>query len=78
MTFETIDLDNTRSSQSLKIPKKLRINDKRVYLKKVGNALYIIPCNDPWASMIEGIYSFTIDFMDDREQPLHQIRESFD
>lgn len=78
MAFEAIDLNNTKSYQSLKIPKRLRIDDRKVYLKKVGNALYIIPFTDPWASMIEGINSFTTDFMDDREQPLQQIRESFD
>jgi antitoxin VapB len=78
MSFETIVLNNTSSSQSLKIPEELRINDRKVYLKKVGNALYIIPFNDPWASMFEGINSFTADFMEDREQPLNQIRESID
>ena len=78
MAFETINISNDKSHQSLRIPKRLRIRDKKVYLKKMGNTLFVIPFNDPWANLIEGANSFTSDFMEDREQPDNQSRETID
>lgn len=78
MAFEIADINDKKSFQSVRIPNKLRLKESKVYLKKLGNALYLIPYNDPWASLIEGIDSFTNDFMDIREQPPSQISEAFD
>jgi len=78
MGIETIDIKNNKGAQAIRIPKKMRINDDKVYLKKVGNTLYIIPYHDPWRNLIESTESFTTDFMNDRKQPDQQKRESFD
>jgi len=78
MGFETIDIKNKKGIQAIRIPKRLQINDDKVYLKKVGNALYIIPFHKPWQNLIESLDSFTSDFMDNREQPSNQQRESLD
>jgi antitoxin VapB len=79
MGFETIEIkNNKRGSQAIRIPKTMKINDDKVYLKKVGNSLFIIPFHDPWQNMIDSLDSFTPDFMDNREQPNNQQRESFD
>jgi len=78
MGIETIDIKNNKGDQEIRIPKKMRINDDKVYLKKVGNTLYIIPYHDPWRNLIESTESFTTDFMNDRKQPDQQKRESFD
>ena len=78
MTFETIDIKNKKGIQAIRIPKRMKINDNKVYLKKVGNVIYIIPFHNPWQNLIESLDSFTSDFMDDREQPGYQQRESFD
>jgi antitoxin VapB len=60
------------------IPDKLKIDDNKVYLKKVGNSLYIIPFHNPWQNLIESLDAFTNDFMTDRNQPDNQERESFE
>ena len=78
MGIETIDIKNNKGVQAIRIPKKMRINDNKVYLKKVGNTLYIIPYHDPWRNLIESTDSFTSDFMNERKQPDQQKRESFD
>ena len=80
MGFEAIDIKNIKGSQEIKIPKEMEIDDDKVYLKKVGNAIYIIPFHNPWQNLIDSIDSFTTDFMDERDndQPKNQIRESFD
>ncbi len=78
MEIETIDIKNTKGAQDIRIPKKMRIDDDKVYLKKVGNTLYVIPYHSPWQNLIESIDSFTSDFMDERGQPEQQQRESLD
>jgi antitoxin VapB len=78
MGIETIDIKNIKGAQAIRIPKRMRINDDKVYLKKVGNTLYIIPYHDPWRNLIESTDSFTSDFMNERKQPDQQKRESFD
>ena len=78
MGFKTIDIKNKKGSQAIRIPKQMKIDDDKVYLKKVGNALYIIPYHKPWQNLFDSLDSFTSDFMDNREQPDNQQRESID
>jgi antitoxin VapB len=78
MGIETIEIKNSKGTQAIRIPKKMRINDDKVYLKKVGNTLYVIPYHNPWQNLIESTDSFTSDFMDVRNQSIQQKRESFD
>ena len=78
MEFETIDIKNRKGFQAIRIPEKLKINDSKVYLKKIGNSLYIIPFHNPWQNLFESLDTFTNDFMTDRNQPDNQERESID
>jgi antitoxin VapB len=78
MEIETIHIKTSKGSQAIRIPGKMHINDDKVYIKKVGNTLYIIPFHSPWQNLIESTDSFTSDFMDERDQSFQQIRESFD
>lgn len=78
MVFESVDIQEVAGSQSIKIPSDFKIDDDKVYLKKVGNALFVIPFHDPWQSLITSVENFTPDFMDNREQPDAQEREIFD
>jgi antitoxin VapB len=66
MGIETIDIKNNRGEQDITIPKKMRIDDDKVYLRKVGNSLYIIPYHNPWQNLIDSTDLFTSDFMDER------------
>ena len=78
MGIATIDIKNNKGTQAIMIPKQMRINDDKVYLKKVGNTLYLIPYQSPWQNLIDSTDSFTADFMDERDQPAQQQRESLD
>ncbi len=78
MSFEVIEIKSNKSFQSVRIPNKMRMDDNKVFIRKLGNALFIIPFSNPWNSMIEGINSFTSDFMNNREEPSSQEREHFD
>lgn len=78
MVFEPIDIQESAGFQSIKIPTNFKIEDDKVYLKKVGNALFVIPFHDPWQNLIASTEGFTADFMENREQPDEQKREVLD
>lgn len=48
MTFEAINIQDVAGSQMIKIPDNFKIDDDKVYLKKVGNTIYIIPFHNPF------------------------------
>ena len=78
MGFETLKIENGKRGQAIRIPRKMKIDDDKVYLKKMGNAIFIIPFHDPWQNLIENVNKFTADFMNDRHQPDIQPRDIFD
>ena len=63
-------------SQAVRLPKAFRFQSDEVYIKKVGNAVVLIPEEDPWQSLQQGLREFSVDFMQTRSQPIqHQKRE---
>ena len=78
MAIKAINIQNVSGTQLIEIPENFRIDDDKVYLKKVGNSLYIIPFHNPWQGMLDSIDRFTDDFMDDRVQPTQQVRTPMD
>jgi antitoxin VapB len=78
MPFEVVDIETQNNLQDIKIPAHFKINDDKVYLKKTGNVIYIIPYHNAWESMIDAVNKFSDDYMEKREQPPNQNRESFD
>jgi len=67
MAFRTIDIKKEGNKQVIAIPADMAINDEKVYLKKVGNVIYLIPFHNPWQSMVDGAHSFSDDYMEERE-----------
>jgi antitoxin VapB len=78
MSFEVVDIDTSNNFQDVKIPEKFKIDDNKVYMKKIGNVIYLIPYHDAWAGLIDATNDFSDDFMDERNQPKNQDRETFD
>lgn len=78
MKIETVDISNAANGQFIPIPEEMRIDDSRVYLKKTGNTIVVIPFNSPWEGFLESLNGFTPDFMEEREQPAPDHRESLE
>jgi len=78
MPFETVKIKNKSGSQIIQIPEGLKIEDNKVYLKKVGNSIYVIPFHNPWDSLIQSTGLFTNDYLDERNQPAVQERDLFE
>jgi len=77
MKMEEVDIENISGSQFIKIPENLKIDDNKVFLKKVGNSIFIIPFHNPWQTLFESINLFTDDFLEDRKQLGQDTREPF-
>lgn len=77
MKAEVVAIQENAGFQAIQIPQECKINDDKVYIKKMGNALYIIPFHNPWQNLFDSLGQFSSDFMEDRNQSI-QIRESFD
>ena len=78
MNFETIDIIKKKGIKEIIIPEDLKISAGKVYLKSVGNSLFMIPLNEPWKNMIDSLDLFTPDYMEKRNQSENQQRDSLD
>jgi len=78
MSFEAVKIKKKSGAQIIQIPEGFRIKDDKVYLKKVGNSIYVIPFHNPWDSLINSTELFTSDFLEERNQPKVQERDFFE
>lgn len=63
-------------SQAVRLPKEYRFSDDEVYVKKVGNIVLLYPKEQVWETFVDGVNSFTDDFMaGGRDQGEHQERD---
>ena len=71
----TAKLFQNGQRQDVRLPKALRFPGTEVYIKKVGNAIVLLPMDHPWETLFASLSQFSEDFMNDREQPPSQARE---
>lgn len=63
-------------SQAVRLPKGFRFEGDEVFVKKVGDAVVLLPRQDSWSTLYESLDGFSEDFMAERSQPETQdIRE---
>ena len=75
--METAKLFQNGKSQAVRLPKKYRFPGDRVLIKRVGNAVVLLPYRDSWETLFESLEQFSDDFMsEDRQQPTEQEREN--
>lgn len=79
-SVDTAKLFKNGQSQAVRLPKAFRFEGDQVYIKKVGNAVLLMPYGDPWQLMLDSLDRFEGDlFPNGREQPESvDQRESFD
>ena len=73
--MKTARLFQNGRSQAVRLPKEFRFDGTKVYIKKVGNSVVLIPYQNSWQSLFDSLDKFSDDFMGRREQPEPQIRE---
>jgi antitoxin VapB len=62
-------------SQAVRLPKEFRFKGDRVYMKRMGNAVIMLPFDTPWQSLVDSLSLFSSDFMEERTQDPTQERE---
>jgi len=72
--METAKLFQNGSSQAVRLPKQFRFRGDRVYIKKMGDAVILLPVRHSWNLLTSSLALFTEDFMQEREQPALQER----
>lgn len=73
----TAKLFENGRSQAVRLPKECRFSGDEVSVSKVGDAVILLPKNNPWSGFLNSLDMFTADFMPNgREQPDAQERES--
>jgi antitoxin VapB len=63
----------------VRLPKEFRFSGDEVFIKRVGNAVVLLPKARSWDTLLESLEKFPPDFMTNREQPAEaDHRESFE
>lgn len=76
--METAKLFKNGQSQAVRLPKEFRFQGDKVFIKRVGNAVVLLPYQDSWQSLFESLHQFSDDFMAVREQPVQQRESAFE
>jgi antitoxin VapB len=74
--MQTAKLFRNGRSQAVRLPKEFQFNGEEVFIQKHGDAVLLIPHEKAWEIFMEGLSSFSDDFMKDgRDQGENQERE---
>lgn len=74
--MDTAKLFQNGKSQAVRLPKEYRFRGSKVYIKKMGKAVVLIPEQDSWDTLLDSLALFSEDFMEKREQPPIDNRET--
>lgn len=72
----TAKLFRNGQSQAVRLPKEFALPGREVFVRRVGDAVLLIPSADPWSGFEAALGQFSDDFMADRVQPAAEERES--
>ena len=61
--MQTAQLLNSGRSQSVRLPEEYQFRGENVYIKKVGEAVLLVPVDKEWETFLHGLNSFSEDFM---------------
>jgi len=66
---KTAKLFKNGDSQAVRLPKEFRFGGDEVLIKRVGNAVVLLPKAKSWDTLEQSLDKFPADFMGVREQP---------
>ena len=74
--LETAKLFMNGRSQAVRLPKQFRFEGSQVFVKRMGNAVILLPYSEPWQTLFSSLDRFSDDFMETRDQLEYQEREA--
>lgn len=66
--MKTAKLFQNGKRQAVRLPKEISFDGDRVYIKRVGNAIVLLPYQNPWDGLVKSLALFSSDFMNERNQ----------
>lgn len=76
--MKTAVISQEGEGQVVHLPKEFRFKEDRVYIKRMGNAIVLIPYTSSWDTLLKSLDQFLEDFMDERAQPpMQERRDTF-
>jgi antitoxin VapB len=64
------------NSQAIRLPKEYQVEEKELYIQKIGRTIILFPKINPWETFENSLTEFSDDFMKNgRNQPRIQERE---
>lgn len=76
--MKTAKLFKNGESQAVRLPKEFRFAGDEVFIKRMGNAVVLLPKSKSWDTLIASLSKFSPDFLEVRDQPADQERESLE
>ena len=73
--MQTAKLFMSGNSQAVRLPKEYRFSGDEVVIRRLGNAVVLLPKDDPWQVRFDAVREFPEDFVITRDQPAVQERE---
>lgn len=76
--MKTAKLFKNGESQAVRLPKEFRFAGTEVLIKRVGDAVVLLPKARSWEALVASLAKFSPDFMVRRDQPaVADAREKF-
>lgn len=73
--METAKLFMSGNSQAVHLPQNYHFSGDEVVIKRLGNAVVLLPKEDPWQVMFDAIQEFPESLQIERDQSLPMERE---
>lgn len=65
-------------SQAVRLPKKFRFESDEVCVYRLGGAVILLPKENSWKTFLNGVDSFTDDFLENgRNEEIESTRETW-
>ena len=70
--MKTAKLFKNGQSQAVRLPKEFRFEGTEVHIRRLGNAVILLPMGHGWETLADSLDMFSDDFMHSRDQPSEQ------
>ena len=75
--MKTATVTTQQEGQIVHLPAEIRLENGEVSVTQVGHSVVLVPKGtNPWQSLLDSLDQFSEDYMQDREQPGPQQRET--
>ena len=72
--MDTAKLFMNGNSQAVRLPKEYRFAGDEVVVKRLGNAVVLLPQDNPWQTLFDALAEFPADMRLVRDQPAIEER----